>query len=85
MKKNTEDHYIDIYVKDNGVGILAENLNKIFSMRYTNKKGGHGFGLHSSALAAKELGGNLTVQSEGEGKGALFLLKIPEVQGVYDE
>jgi signal transduction histidine kinase len=84
-KKNPDDDSIVISVQDNGVGILAENINKIFSMKYTNKPRGHGFGLHSSALAANELGGCLSVHSEGEGKGALFQLKIPEVQGAFDE
>jgi signal transduction histidine kinase len=40
-------------------------------------KAGHGFGLHSAALAAKEMGGALTVHSEGVGKGATFSLDLP--------
>lgn len=39
--------------------------------------GGHGFGLHSSALAAQELGGSLTVHSDGPGQGATFTLELP--------
>jgi PAS domain S-box-containing protein len=68
---------IKISVMDNGVGIPAENLNRIFSHGFTTKKNGHGFGLHSGALAAKEMGGSLTVHSDGPGKGANFTLELP--------
>lgn len=71
--KNT----IRISVKDNGIGILKENLTKIFVMGFTTKNEGHGFGLHSSALIAKELGGSLIAKSDGLGKGALFTLNLP--------
>ncbi len=66
-----------IEVADNGVGIPAENLTRIFSHGFTTRKDGHGFGLHSGALAAKDLGGSLTVLSEGPGRGATFVLELP--------
>ena len=62
---------------DNGVGIPPENLTRVFSHGFTTRKGGHGFGLHSGANAAKEMGGQLTAQSEGTGKGATFTLELP--------
>ena len=68
---------VRIAVIDNGVGIPAENLTRIFNHGFTTRPGGHGFGLHSSALAARELGGSLTVRSEGLGKGATFVLQLP--------
>ena len=46
-------------VIDTGVGIAPENMIRIFTHGFTTKKTGHGFGLHSGALAAKELGGEL--------------------------
>jgi signal transduction histidine kinase len=64
-------------VIDNGVGIPAENLTRIFNHGFTTKKDGHGFGLHSGALAAREMGGTLTVFSEGAGRGASFTLDLP--------
>ncbi|MCK4660241.1 MAG: hypothetical protein KAV82_12030 [Phycisphaerae bacterium] len=64
-------------VFDNGVGIGRENLQRIFSHGFTTKKDGHGFGLHSSALTAKELGGSLVADSDGPGKGATFTLELP--------
>jgi PAS domain S-box-containing protein len=73
---NSED-WIKISVNDNGVGILSENMTRIFNHGFTTRKDGHGFGLHSGALAAKELGGYLTAQSEGPGQGATFTLALP--------
>ncbi|HEX3627547.1 MAG TPA: ATP-binding protein [Verrucomicrobiae bacterium] len=73
---------IKVTVSDNGVGIPPANLKRIFNHGFTTKKsGGHGFGLHGSALAAKELGGSLEADSEGEGKGATFVLEIPVERG----
>lgn len=68
---------IGIQVIDNGVGIRPENMTKIFSHGFTTRKGGHGFGLHGGALAAKELGGSLIAESAGPGQGATFTLELP--------
>jgi len=64
-------------VEDNGVGIPPENLARIFGHGFTTRAHGHGFGLHSSALAAKDMGGALTVYSDGPGLGAAFILELP--------
>ena len=66
-----------IRVIDNGIGIPPENLAKIFSHGFTTRKDGHGFGLHSSAAAAKQMGGTLEVKSDGAGRGATFTLTLP--------
>ncbi|WP_408637324.1 sensor histidine kinase [Pseudomonas lactucae] len=66
-----------ISVTDNGNGITPEHLARIFSHGFTTRKEGHGFGLHSCALAAQEMGGRLTVHSDGAGQGATFTLDIP--------
>jgi PAS domain S-box-containing protein len=71
------DSRLRISVSDNGVGIAPENLGRIFSRGFTTKKDGHGFGLHSSLAAAEEIGGSLTVQSDGPSKGACFTLELP--------
>ncbi len=68
---------IKISVIDNGVGIPVENLTQIFGHGFTTRKEGHGFGLHSSALAAKEMGGSLAAFSDGPGQGATFTLELP--------
>jgi PAS domain S-box-containing protein len=68
---------VTISVTDNGGGIAPANLTRIFGFGFTTKKAGHGFGLHSSALVAKELGGSLMARSEGLGQGATFVLELP--------
>ncbi|MFT7625206.1 MAG: two-component system sensor histidine kinase HydH [Myxococcota bacterium] len=68
---------LTIRVTDNGVGILAENLARIFEHGFTTRGDGHGFGLHSSANAAREAGGQLTGHSDGPGSGAVFTLELP--------
>ena len=73
----TPEGRVRLIVADNGVGIPQENLTRIFAHGFTTRVGGHGFGLHSSANAAKEMKGSLTVHSEGLGKGAAFTLELP--------
>jgi signal transduction histidine kinase len=68
---------VRIEVEDTGMGIPAENLRRIFNFGFTTRKSGHGFGLHSGALAAREMGGCLTVASPGPGQGATFTLELP--------
>lgn len=68
---------LGISVTDTGVGISRENLAKIFQHGFTTKENGHGFGLHSSILAARAMKGDLTVESEGIGHGATFTLDLP--------
>jgi predicted ATPase/C4-dicarboxylate-specific signal transduction histidine kinase/tRNA A-37 threonylcarbamoyl transferase component Bud32 len=68
---------VRIEVRDNGVGIAPENLPKIFSHGFTTKKTGHGFGLHNCANAAQQMDGSLTAYSDGLGKGASFVLRMP--------
>jgi PAS domain S-box-containing protein len=68
---------VKISVVDNGVGIPSENLTRIFNHGFTTRKDGHGFGLHSGALAAQAMGGDLRAESDGPGKGAAFTLELP--------
>ena len=68
---------VRISVIDNGVGIAAENMQRLFTHGFTTRQSGHGFGLHSGALAAQELGGSLQAKSEGLGCGAAFILELP--------
>lgn len=72
---------IAISVSDTGMGIEPENMKKIFQHGFTTKKDGHGFGLHSAALAAREMKGELGVQSDGPGRGATFTLELPKRVG----
>jgi signal transduction histidine kinase len=68
---------LHIRVSDTGKGIAHKNLKKIFSHGFTTSKEGFGFGLHSCANLANEMGGSISAESDGENKGASFLVKIP--------
>ncbi|MBI3465145.1 MAG: HAMP domain-containing histidine kinase [Planctomycetes bacterium] len=68
---------LQIEIIDSGEGIATEHLTRIFSQGFTTKKNGHGFGLHSSANAVKEMGGSLQAHSDGPGSGAAFTLELP--------
>ena len=76
LKKPRKDMIL-IEVKDNGIGILPENLISIFRHGFTTRKAGHGFGLHYSAVSAAEMKGSLYVKSSGFNKGASFFLELP--------
>jgi NO-binding membrane sensor protein with MHYT domain/signal transduction histidine kinase len=65
-----------VEVEDSGVGIGADVLPRLFEFGFTTKKDGHGFGLHTSAILAKELGGELVAHSEGPERGARFTLRL---------
>ena len=73
----TESGMVSIAVNDNGIGIAPENLANLFNHGFTTKKSGHGFGLHSGANFARELGGSLIATSAGIGHGATFTLTLP--------
>jgi signal transduction histidine kinase len=68
---------VRIAVADNGVGIAPEDAPRLFTQGFTTKKDGHGFGLHISALAAREMDAFLSCSSEGRGHGATFTIDLP--------
>lgn len=72
-----ENNEFIFQIIDNGCGIAAENLSKLFSQGFTTKKDGHGFGLHASALAIKEMGGTFSATSDGIDQGAVFSIMLP--------
>jgi signal transduction histidine kinase len=75
--RRPEPQRLQVAVSDNGIGIPAENLRRIFSQGFSTRKNGHGFGLHGSILAAQDMGGSLAVLSDGPGAGATFVLNLP--------
>jgi C4-dicarboxylate-specific signal transduction histidine kinase len=70
---------VAIEVEDNGVGIPEENLVRVFGFGFSTWPGRRGYGLHASANAAREMGGNLTCRSAGVGRGSTFFLELPLV------
>lgn len=73
----TADERIRVEVRDCGCGIEPGNIDRIFTHGFTTRANGHGFGLHSCLLAAREMGGSLSVHSDGAGTGATFILELP--------
>lgn len=71
---------LQVMVGDSGEGIAQDHLTRIFAHGFTTKKDGHGFGLHSCVLAAREMGGKLGAASGGPGLGAVFTLELPLLQ-----
>ena len=76
LETKRENGHVHIRVQDNGVGISEKNMTRIFNHGFTTRSNGNGFGLHSSAIAAREMGGELSATSEGPGSGAVFILKL---------
>lgn len=77
LKTSSDKNTIVIEITDNGVGIQPKNINRIFNYGFTTKKSGHGFGLHTSALAINAIGGEIQAHSEGLEFGTTFTIKIP--------
>lgn len=77
LEAGTERSRLRICIEDNGEGIAPENLAHLFEHGFTTRASGHGFGLHSGALAARALSGTLQGQNNTAGPGALFTLELP--------
>jgi len=69
-----------IQVRDSGMGILPENLDRIFEPFFTNKEGGTGLGLAITRQIAVDHGGSLTCES-APGRGTTFRLILPISDG----
>ncbi len=70
--------YLEIGIRDTGIGISGENLPRIFEPFFTTKSKGEGTGLGLSAVygIVKEHQGTINVYSE-EGNGTLFQISLP--------
>jgi ligand-binding sensor domain-containing protein/signal transduction histidine kinase len=77
IAETADTPHLRIHIEDNGEGIAPENLTRLFAHGFTTRKNGHGFGLHSCALAVKEMRGSITAFSDGIGRGAAFVLELP--------
>jgi len=77
LKTIADNDKVTIEITDNGVGILPKNIDKVFYHGFTTKETGHGFGLHTCALLINELGGDISVKSDGFEKGATFTIHLP--------
>jgi len=85
VKVQRVDSHVEILVSDTGVGISKEFLPYVFDRfrqadaSITRTHGGLGLGLSIVHQLVDLHGGNVSVQSEGEGKGATFTITLPFV------
>jgi two-component system NtrC family sensor kinase len=76
---NQAGEALSVTVRDNGTGMSADTLSRIFNLHYTTKKGGHGLGLYNCKAIVEQHTGTLTAQSE-LGRGTVFTLTLPRLQ-----
>lgn len=74
-----EGKYVEISIRDQGVGIPAEHLPKIFDPYFTTKKKGTGLGLTSSHAIIEKHGGHIAVESK-PGSGTTFSIYLPATE-----
>ena len=72
----SERGYVEVEVRDSGLGIGEEDRGKIFEPFWSRKPGGTGLGLAIAKRIIEEHGGEIRVESE-EGKGSVFIVRIP--------
>ncbi len=68
--------FVQVEIRDTGIGIPEENLQHIFDPFFTSKDEGSGLGLAVSHQIVQEHGGFVTVESN-LGKGTVFFVHVP--------
>ena len=71
-----EKKWAQISIKDNGVGIPNEEIDRIFEPNFTTKSSGTGLGLAMVKNTITNIGGKITVNSTLN-KGSTFILNLP--------
>ncbi|QTD48271.1 sensor histidine kinase [Sulfidibacter corallicola] len=71
-------------IQDNGIGIPGEVIREVFHQGFTTKERGSGFGLHYCANVMREMGGEITIHSDGPGKGAMVRLALLSIDNAVD-
>lgn len=82
IKSEQEGNLVKIYIEDNGVGIPKEKQANFFdsigeTTIGTGGERGTGIGIYTIGKLVKEMGGTISVESEGEGKGSRFIVTLP--------
>lgn len=72
-----KEEKIQITISDTGEGILPEYITDLFRQGFTMKKGHLGLGLHTSINFAREMGGNMEIQSGGKNCGTTVQIFLP--------
>lgn len=81
--KDTKDGFIEVAVKDIGVGIKGQDLDKLFTPFFSNRDDGTGLGLAICQSIISSHGGKIKVESE-PGAGSTFRISLPLKKGVGD-
>jgi len=76
VETSMKDREIEIIVRDTGMGIKKEDMDKIFDYYYTTKEKGIGVGLAISYMIIKDHGGSIRVESS-EDMGTTFFILLP--------
>jgi two-component system NtrC family sensor kinase len=76
---DADSRQLHLHCKDDGVGIAADNLQRVFDKGFSTKsrETNYGIGLHWCANAIGALGGRIWAASEGPGRGASMHLMLP--------
>ena len=69
-------HVVRVRIRDNGVGIPADHLHRVFAPFFTSKRKGLGLGLPLVKRIVTRFGGSVSVASEG-GRGAEIVVELP--------
>ena len=72
--------WVKVEIADTGVGIMKEDLPRIFTTFFSTKGEGRGYGLWRTKSVIENLGGRIDVESE-EGAGAMFTIWLPQANG----
>ncbi len=71
---------IHIRFRDNGCGMDAQTLSRVFDALFTTRQTGSGLGLHFCAIAMQRIGGSIRAESDGPDRGATFVIEVPTKQ-----
>lgn len=87
--RRVEDVFVEIAVTDTGIGIKPEDLPKLFQPFtqlegvYAKRHQGTGLGLALTKRLVELHGGTIWADSEGEGKGSTFTVRLPPAKKVH--
>lgn len=82
LKPAAISNKVDVYIRDNGIGIPPADLKRIFKRFYRVQQGskkvkGTGLGLFIVKSIIKKHGGSIRADSKGEGRGSTFVIQLP--------
>jgi len=78
LRNSTKDGYYDIVVEDNGPGVAAENVEKLFTPNFTTKSAGSGLGLAISRSILQKCDATISYSKSFTLGGACFTIQYPK-------